>query len=199
MPSIPTPIPSTIFEPHPKSITHPPNDDPHYNVSSYDHANLTNTKVPEPKTYNKAMASPDAAEWLAACNNKMCTWKHLDMYNVIPQPKGCKIMGSKWVFCIKQGPDRTVQKYKAQLVTQGFTQVKGIDFDQTFTPMAKFSLLRTIFALAAEHDLEIHQMDVKATYLNTDLDEEIYMEAPPGFNIPDSHILRLKKGVYSTK
>ena len=63
----------------------------------------------------------------------------------------------------------------------------------------KFSSLRTIFALAAEHDLEVHQMDIKAAYLNTDLDKEIYMEVPPGFNISDGHILRLKKGVYGMK
>src|SRR6266851_1431459 len=121
------------------------------------------------------------------------------MYDIIPRPKGRKIVGSKWVFCVKRGPDGTIQKYKARLVTQGFTQVKGINFNQTFTPVAKFSSLHTIFTLATEHDLEIHQMDVKAAYLNTDLNEEIYMEAPPGFDIPNGHVLRLKKGVYGTK
>src|SRR6266851_7828879 len=121
------------------------------------------------------------------------------MYDIIPQPKGQKIVGSKWVFHVKQGPDGTIQKYKARLVAQGFTQVEGIDFDQTFAPVAKFSSLYTIFTLATEHDLEIHQMDVKATYLNADLNEEIYMEAPPGFDIPNGHVLRLKKGVYGTK
>jgi hypothetical protein len=78
-------------------------------------------------------------------------------------------------------------------------QVEGINFDQTFAPVAKFSSLRTIFALAAKHNLEVHQMDIKAAYLNADLDEEIYMEAPPGFDIPEGHVLRLKKGVYGTK
>src|SRR5216683_3835206 len=145
------------------------------------------------------MASPDAVEWLMACEDKMQTWKQLNVYDVVPRPKGRKIVSSKWVFHVKQGPDGTIQKYKAQLVTQGFTQVEGINFNQTFAPVAKFSSLCTIFALAAEHNLEIHQMDVKATYLNADLDEEIYMEAPPGFDIPNGHILRLKKGVYGTK
>jgi hypothetical protein len=145
------------------------------------------------------MSSPDAAEWLAACEDEMRTWKHLDVYDIVPRPKGRKVVGSKWVFRVKRGPDGTIQKYKARLVAQGFTQVEGIDFDQTFAPVAKFSSLRTIFALAAEHDLEVHQMDVKAAYLNADLDEEIYMEAPPGFDIPDGHVLRLKKGVYGTK
>ena len=65
--------------------------------------------------------------------------------------------------------------------------------------VAKFSSLHTIFALAAKHNLKVHQMDIKATYLNTDLEEEIYMEAHPGFNIPEGHVLKLKKGVYGTK
>jgi hypothetical protein len=186
----------------PKRSTHPPipDDDPRYNVSSYGHrANVADAKIPEPKTYNEAMSSLDAAEWLTACEDKMRTWKHLDVYDIVPWPKGWKIVGSKWVFCVKWGPDGTIQKYKAQLIAQGFTQVKGIDFDQTFTPVAKLSSLCTIFALATEHDLEVHQMDVKAAYLNADLNEEIYMEVPPSFDIPDSHVLWLKKGVYGTK
>jgi hypothetical protein len=186
----------------PKRTIRPPipNDNPRYNVSSYGpHANLADAKNPEPKTYDKAMASLNAVEWLAACEDEMRTWKQLNVYNVIPQSKGQKIISSKWVFHVKRGLDRTIQKYKARLVAQGFIQVKGIDFDQTFAPVAKFSSLCTIFALAAKHNLEVHQTDVKAAYLNADLNEEIYMEAPPGFDIPEGHVLRLKKGVYGTK
>ena len=145
------------------------------------------------------MASPDTGEWLAACKKEMHTWKNLDVYNIIPRPKGHRIVGSKWVFHVKYGPDGSVQKHKACIVTQGFTQVEGIDFNQTFALVTKFSSLCTIFTLAAKHNLKVHQMDVKATYLNTDLKEEIYMEAPPGFNIPEGYVLKLKKGIYGTK
>ena len=145
------------------------------------------------------MASPDAPEWLAACEEEMRTWKDLDVYDIVPRLKGRKVIGSKWVFRVKRGPDGSIQKHKARIVAQGFTQVEGIDFDQTFAPVAKFSSLRTVFALAAEHDLELHQMDVKAAYLNADLKEDLYMEAPPGFEIPEGHVLKLKKGVYGTK
>ena len=109
------------------------------------------------------------------------------------------MIGSKWVFRVKRGPDRSIQKHRARIIAQGFTQVEGINFDQTFAPVAKFSSLQTVFTLAAKHDLELHQMDVKATYLNTDLKEDLYMEVPPGFEIPEGHILKLKKGVYGTK
>jgi hypothetical protein len=129
----------------------------------------------------------------------MHTWKNLDVYDIVPRPKGHRIVGSKWVFHVKHGPDGSVQKHKARIVTQGFTQVEGIDFNQTFALVTKFSSLCTIFTLAAKHNLKVHQMDVKATYLNTDLKEEIYIEAPPGFNIPEGYVLKLKKGIYGTK
>jgi hypothetical protein len=115
-----------------KRTTRPPipDDDPHYSVSSYGHrASIADAEAPEPKTYNEVMASLDAVEWLTACEDKMCTWKNLDVYDIIPQPKGRKVIGSKWVFCVKHGPDRSIQKYKARIVAQGFTQVEGIDFD----------------------------------------------------------------------
>ena len=74
-----------------------------------------------------------------------------------------------------------------------------ISIDKTFAPVAKLSSLRTILAIAAEHDLEIHQMDVKCAYLNGELEEEIFMELPPGFNAPGNMVFRLQKAVYGTK
>ena len=68
-----------------------------------------------------------------------------------------------------------------------------------FMPVAKFQSLYTIFTLAAEHNLKVHQMDIKATYLNANLKEDLYMEPPPGFNIPEGHVLKLKKGMYGTR
>jgi hypothetical protein len=116
-PTSPTLTPPTMSSnPCPKCTTRPPipDDDPRYNVSFYGpRANLANAEAPEPKTYDKAMASLDAIKWLAAYEDKMQTWKQLDVYDVIPWPKGRKIVGSKWVFHVKQGPDGTIQKYKA--------------------------------------------------------------------------------------
>ncbi len=133
------------------------------------------------------------------CKQEKRAFEGMGMYNVIPRPQGHKVVGSKWVFHIKRGPDGTVQKYKAQLVARGFTQIEGIDYDETFTPVAKLTSLRTILALSNEHDLEVHQMDVKSAYLNGALKEEIYMEPPPGFNLPDGMVLKLAKAVYGMK
>jgi hypothetical protein len=110
-----------------------------------------------------------------------------------------KVTGSKWVLRRKFGPDGSIQKYKARIVAQGFTQIEGVDYDETFAPVAKLSFLRTILAVAAEYDLEVHQMDVKCAYLNGELEEEIFMEPPPGFDAPANMVLRLRKAIYGTK
>jgi len=114
-------------------------------------------------------------------------------------PKGWKVVGSKWVFYIKQGPDRAIQKYKARVVAQGFTQIEGVDYDKTFVPVAKLSSLQAILAITTEYNLEVHQMDIKSTYLNGELEEEIFMKPPPGFDVPNGMVLRLIKAIYGTK
>jgi Reverse transcriptase (RNA-dependent DNA polymerase) len=145
------------------------------------------------------MAHPDAAEWDAACEDELRTFQQMGVYEIVLQPKNCKVVGSKWVFCIKCGLDSEVQKYKACVVAQGFTQIEGLNYNETFAPVAKFASFCLILTLAAQLNLEIHQMDVKATYLNGKLKEEIFMEAPPGFDVLEGMVLRLIKAVYGTK
>jgi hypothetical protein len=145
------------------------------------------------------MARPDAAEWELACDNEKRAFEHLGVYEVVPRPHDRKVVGSKWVFRIKRGPDGSIQKYKARVVAQGFTQIEGIDYDETFAPVAKLASLRAILAIAAERNLELHQMDVKSAYLNGSLSNELFMSPPPGFNVPDGMVLRLIKAVYGTK
>jgi Reverse transcriptase (RNA-dependent DNA polymerase) len=113
----------------------------------------------------------------------------MGVYKIVPQPKDHKVVGSKWVFHIKHGPDSEVQKYKACMVAQGFTQIEGLNYDKTFAPITKFASFCLILALATQLNLEIHQMDVKAAYLNGKLKEEIFMEPPPGFDVPEGMVL----------
>jgi hypothetical protein len=145
------------------------------------------------------MKRSDAADWDAACEDEIRMFQQMGVYDVVPRPEGRKVIGSKWVFRVKRGPDGEVQKYKARIVAQGFTQVEGLDYDQTFAPVVKLSTFRTILAIAAQQNLTIHQMDVKSAYLNGKIKEEIYMEAPPGLEIPEGMVLRLNRAVYGTK
>ena len=112
-------------------------------------------------------------------------------------------MGSKLVFRLKKDANGNVTSHRARLVTQGFTQVHGIDFDNTFAPIARMVSIQTVLALAARHDWEIHQVDVKSAYLYGELneDEAIYMKPPPG-NIQicnNKHILQVLKALYGLK
>ncbi|HEX4706357.1 MAG TPA: reverse transcriptase domain-containing protein, partial [Candidatus Udaeobacter sp.] len=202
-PNIPTPTPTeTQVDPAPsqsKRITREP-----YNLRSRRQPDeqarvaIANDDS-DPRTYAEAMSRPDASQWELACDDEKRAFERLGVYEVVPRPKDRKIVGSRWVFRIKRGPDGTVQKYKARVVAQGFTQIEGIDYDETFAPVAKLASLRTILALSAELDLELHQMDVKSAYLNGALSNEIFMEPPPGFDIPSGMVLRLIKAVYGTK
>ena len=171
-------------------------DDPCYSVTSYSRPHPTEQanivlmdKTNNLQTYKKAMVRSDAAEWDAACKDEIHNFQQMGVYNVVPRPNGHKIVGSKWVLHIKCGPDGQVQKYKACIVAQGFTQVEGLDYDQTFAPVVKLLTFRAILAIAIQQNLTIHQMDVKAAYLNSKLKEEIYMEAPPSLEIPEGMVL----------
>jgi hypothetical protein len=192
----------------PKRATRPPirDDDPRFSVSSYNRQRpaeqakvVLTDETSEPRTYDEAMKRSDAADWDAACEDEIRMFQQMGVYDVVPRPEGRKVIGSKWVFRVKRGPDGEVQKYKARIVAQGFTQVEGLDYDQTFAPVVKLSTFRTILAIAAQQNLTIHQMDVKSAYLNGKIKEEIYMEAPPGLEIPEGMVLRLNRAVYGTK
>ena len=130
----------------------------------------------DPVPYTEAMRSTNADSWKEACQyeidalNKNKTWELVDL------PAGCKAVKSKWVF--KHKADGC---YRARLVAKGFTQIPGLDYDETFSPIACFESLQLLLALAALEDWEVHQLDIKSVFLNGVLDEEIYMEQPQGF------------------
>jgi hypothetical protein len=118
----------------------------------------------------------------------------------VPLPKGRKPISYKWVFKIKHGVDGEVERHKAKFVARGFTQTFGVDYNKTFAPIAKFVSIRYILALVAIEDMEIHQMEVKITFLNGDLEEEIYMEQPEGFTHERKHLVcKFHKSLYGLK
>eukprot|EP00253_Pinus_taeda_P027441 PITA_27441 len=119
---------------------------------------------------------------------------------LVPLPKGQKLVRCKWVYRTKFGPDGKVDKHKARLVAKVFSQVEGINYTKTFSPVAKINSICLILSLAASFKWEFHQMDVKSAFLHGDLHEEIYMEQPPDFIQTDSNfVCRLKKSLYGLK
>jgi hypothetical protein len=145
-----TPQPSITTSRPKRTIREPvPNDDPRYSVTSYklrkrpaEHPSVAPADaLTNPRTPAEAMAYPDAAQWEAACNDERRAFEHMGVYEIVPRPSGRKVVGSKWVFCIKHGPDGSIQKYKTRGVAQGFSEIEGIDYDKTFAPITKFASL----------------------------------------------------------
>jgi hypothetical protein len=123
-------------------------------------------------------------------------------WSTFSRPEGKNIVGSKWVYRIKRKSDNTVDKYKARLVARGFTQIYGVDYFDTYSPVAKMASFRTILAIAARNDWDIESFDFNGAYLNGTLseDEEIYMQEPPGYETQGEHsVKRLHKSLYGLK
>eukprot|EP00253_Pinus_taeda_P007217 PITA_07217 len=151
----------------------------------------------DPDTFAEASGHP---HWEAAMNEEYHSLLANDTWDLVPLPKGRKLVKCKWVYRTKYGPDGKVDKHKARLVAKGFSQVEGIDYTETFSPVAKMNSIRLVLSLAASLKWEVHQMDVKSAFLHGDLHEEIYMEQPIGFIQTDSSLVcRLKKSLYGLK
>ena len=144
---------------------------------------------PDPLTYVKAVSHSDGAQWRTACAEEIEQFVCQNIFDMVPKPEGHKVVNCKWVFKMKLGPDGQVKCYKACLVTKGFSQVEGIDFNKTYSPVVGHSTVRTLLALACTNGWHIHQMDAKPAFLNEDLKKEIYIKIFPGQN-------RLKRYVW---
>jgi hypothetical protein len=146
-----------------------------------------------PKTIADAYSSPDADYWKEAVRSEMDSIMSNDTWEIDERPYGCKPVGCKWVLKKKLRPDGTIDKYKARLVAKGYTQKEGEYFFDTYSPVARLTTIRVLLSLAASHGLLVHQMDVKTTFLNGELKEEIYMDQSEG---QEGMVCKLVKSLY---
>ena len=116
------------------------------------------------------------------------------VWEVVPRPEGKSVVSSKWLYKIKHAADGSIEKFKARFVARGFSQVEGVDYDETFAPVARFSSIRAVISVMAEMGWKILKMDVKTAFLNDFLQEEVYLEQPQGFEVyeRDSHVYRME-------
>ena len=155
----------------------------------------------DPRTLEEAKARSDWPMWKEAMEKELEALRKASTWTVVERPPGKNIVGCKWVFRIKKNALGQIEKYKARLVARGFTQVYGVDYTETFAPVAKLSSLRTILAIAARNDWPIEVFDFNSAFLNGQLDEEIFMQLPPGFEDTNSSTLvaHLNKAIYGLK
>ncbi|KAK8696520.1 hypothetical protein V6N13_001654 [Hibiscus sabdariffa] len=154
-----------------------------------------------PKTYQEAVASPDSEKWLEAMRSEMDSMSENQVWTLVEPPEGIKPIGCKWVFKKKTDMDGNVQTYKGRLVAKGFRQIHGVDYDETFSLVAMIKSIRILLAVAAFHDYEIWQMDVKTAFLNGKLEEDVYMTQPEGFVTPEDarKVCKLQRSIYGLK
>ena len=155
----------------------------------------------EPTSYMEAIQSSDSGKWLEAMISEMESMSANEVWDLVDAPEGINPIGCKWVFKKKIGADGNVETYKSRLVAKGFRQKQGIDYDETFSPVAMLKSIRILLAIAAYYDYEIWQMDVKTAFLNGHLDEDVYMTQPEGFisSGSESKVCKLKKSIYGLK
>lgn len=148
------------------------------------------------------MRGPNKLHWEKAIQAELDNMSRHGVFTVVELPDGAKSVGTTWVFREKWAPSGIFVKHKARLCAQGFTQVEGIDYDETYAPTGSKAALRALVAVAAEEDFEIHKMDAVAAFLNGIPKETIYLRIPQGFDIPgrtERTVLKVNKSIYGLK
>ncbi len=154
----------------------------------------------EPQTYEEALKASDAAQWKLAMDEEMVSLAENHTWTLEQLPTGVKAIPVKWVFKLKKDALGNIERYKARLVAKGFMQREGIDYNEVFAPVSKHTTLRTLLALAAAEDMEVHQLDIKTAFLNGELEETIYMSQPEGYAEGGHNtVCHLHKSLYGLK
>ncbi|CAL9026178.1 unnamed protein product [Prunus brigantina] len=161
--------------------------------------------VVDPSTFGNsvpvALSTLSTSSSISSVQEELNQFVRNDVWYLVPRPVNMNIIGTKWIFKNKTDEQGNVVRNKARLVAQGYTQMEGIDFDETFAPVARLESVRLLLAIACHLKFKLYQMDVKTAFLNGVLNEEVYVEQPKGFEDPHhpNDVFRLKKALYGLK
>ena len=164
-------------------------------------SNLTADNIDEPSNVHEAVTGEYSSEWKSDVESEYNSLLENNTWDLVPPPENKNVVGSKWVYKVKRNADGSVERFKARLVAQGYSQSQGIDYEEVFAPVARYNSIRSLLAVGNVCDWEIHQMDVKTAFLQGELEEEIYLKQPDGFIDKDrpDHVCKLKKSIYGLK
>jgi hypothetical protein len=155
----------------------------------------------DPRIHKEALSYSEREKWIAVMKEELDSLRKHNTYRLAKLPLGRHAVECKWVFKTKRDATRSITHYKMRLVAQGYIQRKGLDFQETFAPVARMTSQHIVIATAAAKGLELFQKDVKNTYLNGEIDTDIYIKQPVGFEdlrYPDM-VWALQKGLYDLK
>ena len=157
------------------------------------------TEINEPECYGEAINSNDREHWISAMNSEMDSLARNQTWELTDLPDGAKAIPSKWVFRLKTHPDGSIDKFKARLVAKGFNQREGVDYSQTFSPVARLGTIRSLLSIAASEKMNMKQFDVSTAFLYGELNETVYMQQPEGYSDGSSKVCKLKRSLYGLK
>ncbi|GJZ64373.1 retrovirus-related pol polyprotein from transposon TNT 1-94 [Tanacetum coccineum] len=171
---------------------------PHDHLGKWSKDYLMDNIIVKPKNVKTTM---DEACWFEAMQEEIHKFDSLQVWELVPKPDCVMIIALKWIYKVKLDEYGDVLKNKAWLVAKGYRQEDGINFEESFAPVARTEAIRIFIANVASKNMVIYQMDVKTTFLNDELKEEVYVSQPEGFIDPDhpTHVYRLKKALYGLK
>jgi hypothetical protein len=151
----------------------------------------------EPFKVEGVLCDPD---WVVAMQEELKNFKRNGVWSLVEIPRP-NIVGTKWIFHNKEDEHGVMTRNKARLVAKGYSQVKGLDFDETFAPIARFESIHILVTYATHYDFKLYQMDVKSAFLNESIKEEVHAEQPPGFESEEypNHVYKFHKALYEFK
>ena len=155
----------------------------------------------EPQTFKEVVNSTESLMWKEVIQSEIDSMLQNHTWELVDLPPGCKPLSSKWVFKRKRKVEGLIDKYNARLMIKGYRQTEGLNYFDTYSLMTRINSIRMVLEIDALRNLETHQMDVKITFVNGELDEEIYIEQPEGFSAPgqEKKVCRLVKSLYGLK
>jgi hypothetical protein len=152
----------------------------------------------EPRDVGHAFSD---SSWVNTMHEKLENFERNHVWTLVDPPSDVNVIGTKWVFKNKQGEDGEVVRNKARLVAQGCSQIEGLDFGETFAPVALLEAIKALLAFAASKGYKLYQMDVKSSFLNGVIQEDVYVRQPPDFESPNypDEVYKLSKALYGLK
>lgn len=156
-------------------------------------------RIETPTTYREAVNSKEKVDWEKAMNSEIKSLQENQTWELSTLPKENKAIPCKWVYRVKTNADGSIEKFKARLVIKGFSQRKGIDYNQTFSPVARMGTIRSFLSIAASEQLHLTQFDVSTAFLYGELEESIYMKQPEGYEDDTERVCKLKRSLYGLK
>lgn len=153
----------------------------------------------EPANYNDAVNCEQKEKWLNAMTDEFNSLMQNNTWTLVEKPVDASVIDNKWVYKIKYKSNGDIDRYKARLVVRGFTQEYGVNYYETFSPVVKFPSMRTILAIAASKNMLMKQFDIKTAFLNSELDETIFMKQPIGYGDGSDKVCKLNKSLYGLK